>query len=860
MILSIQNFKNLTILLIKHGKALNLFINDKFKLPIPFSEEIQPTIGYFIDKAGAIHVNNLKIYSDIDSNFSGNRLSNIHTTNLVANIYDNFKSDKTKWDIMNLPYFRTEIKYDKYNIITSTLMENTVLREVDLKEDDDFSIETKFQYKGAYQSGNYGVIWNVFNNKIFQGVKITNNKAYYVDQTISSNKKFYLNNISPNQMNKIQIIKSGNSLYFFINDIFSKQLPSKKFLAKKLGFYFNSRGGLSIDYIKVFSGSFAKITPDELKSNSESKNQIALKNKENFHNGDPDSININELSSIETKLPVSGVKLENTFSSSLPPILKIEDISFSKPILKAGEKSILKLIIKNIGPGDAKDVYLDIQSSMSELIFNNHPVFPLIKASGGSQALELEINGSNNLPTSMALLKINIIEPHFKVKIQGKQIKFHTKEFQNPKLILARFEVVEGQSANPNNEINTNEIIDVKLAIQNLGEGSANDVKVNVANYQAGILLLGVVEDTILTKKDPVIGIIEGGGYHTVTYRYFINSEFTDNQLQFHISLTEKFGKFGFNVQKDIPTKMPLKGEGYIRMTNFDSNLQSNNTEIIIEDIPDFGIDVDTNIPIAGTTHTNRYALIIGNEDYKSKQNDLTYEQNVEFAVNDARSFALYSERIIGIPKRQIKFLTNATSAEMQRALEWIINLSSIENGNAELYFYYSGHGIPDPNSKESYLIPVDVSGNNLKYAIKLQDLYNKLSSYPTKNITIFLDACFSGGGRDQGLLAIKGIKIKPKEDALLNNMVVFASSTGEESSNIYREKKHGYFTYFLLKKLKETKGKINYKDLSTYIINNVRKEAGLKGIIQTPKVKASPQIENSWSQYKFQEFSNNKL
>ena len=71
----------------------------------------------------------------------------------------------------------------------------------------------------------------------------------------------------------------------------------------------------------------------------------------------------------------------------------------------------------------------------------------------------------------------------------------------------------------------------------------------------------------------------------------------------------------------------------------------------------------------------------------------------------------------------------------------------------------------------------------------------------------MFLDACFSGGGRDQGLLAARGVKIKPKEESFLGNMVVFASSSGEEKSLPYEEKQHGLFTYFLLKKLKETKG-----------------------------------------------------
>ena len=58
----------------------------------------------------------------------------------------------------------------------------------------------------------------------------------------------------------------------------------------------------------------------------------------------------------------------------------------------------------------------------------------------------------------------------------------------------------------------------------------------------------------------------------------------------------------------------------------------------------------------------------------------------------------------------------------------------------------------------------------------------------------------------------MKGVKIKPKEETIAGNMVVFASSSGNESSGIYREQQHGYFTYFLLKKLQETKGELHEK------------------------------------------------
>ena len=159
---------------------------------------------------------------------------------------------------------------------------------------------------------------------------------------------------------------------------------------------------------------------------------------------------------------------------------------------------------------------------------------------------------------------------------------------------------------------------------------------------------------------------------------------------------------------------------------------------------------------------------------------------------------------------------------------------------------------MPDDKTKEGYLIPVDVSGENVTSGISLNKVYNELSQYPTKRTTVFLDACFSGGARNEGLIAMKGVKINPKEEVVRGNMVVFASSSGDESSGVYREKQHGFFTYFLLKKLQETKGAIGYKEMGDYLNYNVKKETAILGKVQTPQLNVSSSVSNSWTSWKF--------
>ncbi len=262
--------------------------------------------------------------------------------------------------------------------------------------------------------------------------------------------------------------------------------------------------------------------------------------------------------------------------------------------------------------------------------------------------------------------------------------------------------------------------------------------------------------------------------------------------------------------------------------------------------------DVDINIPINNITKPYTYALIIGNEDYSSYQTGLSTEVNVDFAINDAKVFKEYCIKTLGIPEKQVKLLTNATSGQMSQGIAWLNNLSKVDNGKAELIFYYSGHGLPDEQTKEPYLIPVDISGNNIPLAIKLSDIYSKLNEFPSKKVSVFLDACFSGGARNQGLIAMKGVKVKPKEGTITGNMVVLASSTGVESSGVYREKQHGYLTYYFLKKLQETKGDITYRELSDFVIETVRKETTLNGKTQTPQVNFSQNVEDLWVKWTF--------
>lgn len=252
--------------------------------------------------------------------------------------------------------------------------------------------------------------------------------------------------------------------------------------------------------------------------------------------------------------------------------------------------------------------------------------------------------------------------------------------------------------------------------------------------------------------------------------------------------------------------------------------------------------DVDVNIPQNQQNNVQTFAVIIGNENYQKVN-------KVQFAHNDASMFAAYCQNTLGLPQKNVRVYKDATYATILAAIEDITNIAKAYKGNLKVIFYYAGHGIPDENRGNSYLLPIDVDGRNLDVCYPLDLLYKKLGEMKSNSVVVFMDACFSGSERGNNMLmSARGVAIKAKSAVPHGNMVVFSAASGEETAYPYAEKKHGLFTYFLLKKIQETKGDIKLGELSSYIIDNVIKESIVtNGKSQTPTANPSFSVSDSW-------------
>lgn len=246
--------------------------------------------------------------------------------------------------------------------------------------------------------------------------------------------------------------------------------------------------------------------------------------------------------------------------------------------------------------------------------------------------------------------------------------------------------------------------------------------------------------------------------------------------------------------------------------------------------------DVDINIPTIAAANKTTFAVIIANENYQS-------EVKVEYAINDGEMFQTYCNKVLGIPSENIHFTKDATLNNVIAEIDWIQRIANAYNGEASFIVYYAGHGIPDEATGQSYLLPVDGKGAILRTAYSLKEFYQGLGNLAAKNVTVFMDACFSGSKRGDGMLmAARGVAIKAKEEAPVGNLVVFSAAQSDETAYPYKDKKHGLFTYYLLKKLQETKGEATLGELSDYIGTQVsRKSIVSNGKSQTPSTSTQP-------------------
>lgn len=255
---------------------------------------------------------------------------------------------------------------------------------------------------------------------------------------------------------------------------------------------------------------------------------------------------------------------------------------------------------------------------------------------------------------------------------------------------------------------------------------------------------------------------------------------------------------------------------------------------------------VDSEIPRTDMKRPDDIAIVIGNTEYKN--GDIP---KVDYAVRDARIMKKYLTRTLGFREENVIYVENASGSSMTRIFgtsddpkgqlyDWV------KSNQSSVFVYYSGHGAPNPETGNAYLLPSDANPSYLSQnGYPLTQLYENLSKLPAQSVTVALEACFSGTSEGGAVVQNASPAVLSVENPMLGmkNGLVFTAGAADQIASWYNEKKHGLFTYYFLKGLRgkadaNSDKEITANEMESYLNDKVPYRAQrMHSRKQTPQV-----------------------
>ena len=248
-------------------------------------------------------------------------------------------------------------------------------------------------------------------------------------------------------------------------------------------------------------------------------------------------------------------------------------------------------------------------------------------------------------------------------------------------------------------------------------------------------------------------------------------------------------------------------------------------------------VDVDSLPSGRSPANPDAFAVVIGVEKYRQEGVPV-----VDYAARDARTIAAYLG-VMGFDAKNVAVLTDAQAGKVDFDKYFGKWLRNRVGPKSRVFVYYAGHGAPNPTTGAGYLMPYEADPSYLdETAYPVTRLYAELAKLPTKDVTVVLDACFSGQG-ERSLIAKGTRPLVPVQAARgPENAAVIAAASGSQISASDHEARHGLLTYHLLAGLHgeadaNGDGKITTSELFAYARPAVERAAKLQNVEQTPTV-----------------------
>ena len=493
-----------------------------------------------------------------------------------------------------------------------------------------------------------------------------------------------------------------------------------------------------------------------------------------------------------TSIDMDGI--ESQYSSTAcnivfdPPHFIIQKMNLNEPSgnekIDANELGVMQFSIFNDGQSPAHNLIFSVVPVESDPYVRLGEPFVLetleagrIKFAEIAIQSELQVGSGNNsfeLKVS-SKEKINLDEPFL--------FNVETESMVPPQLIIADFAI--------SNEFGThyipkNEIVNLTVRVQNVGEGSTD----------YGIL--DVKENRTFSTPDYTgktsLPMFKSGDYIDIQIPILTNQE----NFTVDILLTDYLNK---------TTQQRLDLEC---MRNYRSPIELIIQDLGVEDIiyyPDeLGeVDVDRKIPF-GRKNPKGLAIILGVEEY-----DDDYYPILEYSNRDKSVIRSYFSEAFGLSDFQMlpskswqmdggpsledfNSTFDPHQGDLRKRILTAEKYSDIDQ--MDIFVYFRGYGqwvngkpllIPKDAQAERQITKYPLEGM-IKNLIRLSVLEN------INTITIFLDITYINPEESVGLLW--------DFPEIPDKICILSASSNGESSQLYHDKKHSFYTYSILKGL----------------------------------------------------------
>ena len=652
---------------------------------------------------------------------------------------------------------------------------------------------------------NITLIWNDVNG--------ANTYNIFRDGTFLISKKgnSYIDNVSPGQIHCYKI--SCVDQYDIESDM-SNQHCTKLSLQSPKGLIANANvNSIELSWENVLGASFynvyEKVSKDEYVLIGDSKNSDFTVTSLDF--------SANVCYSI-TAIDKDGD--ESNYSNSAcdrvydPPHFTIQNHKLIEPSgngrLDAREIGSLQFAIFNDGQSPAKNIIVSVLPVDPDpnLVLGPPIILDTLEA-GRIKFVKIDIK---------AMLEIASGEHHLELKVSSRDkitldekyiFKINTESMIPPKMIVADFAIT--------NDFNTryipkNEAVNLTIRIQNVGEGDTEYVDVNIKENR--------------TFRTP-------GFTGKVTLPKFLSGDYMDIELPILTLLDQFF----INIElKDYLGNMYEQRVELQTMRNYRSPMELTIQDLGAENVtyyPDeIGeIDVDRHIPLS-RKNPSGIALVFGTEDYQdirypklsyaSRDRDVMRKYfNQAFGLSDFQLLPSKPWQMEGGPsEEEYRIIFDPYDGDLRKRINSAVKYSDMEELN--IFLYYRGYG--EWVNGQPLLIPKNARYDRHVTKYPIEDLISSLTTLSVlnsiKTITLFLDITYVNPEESSGM--IWDFPDLPDKISILS-----ASSNGE-TSQIYQEKKHSFFTYALLKGMAgaadDGNNIINLGELTEFVYKSIPK------------------------------------